>query len=298
MPRLRLVTSESLLPASSFPINHARLQFGRALKHTLNHDLTKCVSSRDPSRHADEDDYRSPRESSIGEKLFRTKNASLARELSDKSGVLTIKSHNHSQTKQDGSGSVKSIARLVYENQSDSEKKPDSENQDPARMCESSSASSQMLSDLGVSFKDKTVETSKKRKKPKGKKIPAGPNMSLLEELFPEEIGEAAATDTVDVGEEVVPRLPLVDFDDEDGFYNDGQNWKHSEGGQVERPNLEDALHEWDLAVLVVSRASKSLTESDFRRLVPRGQHIDEWRGPGDILKGELIQNVPMSIII
>lgn len=37
--------------------------------------------------------------------------------------------------------------------------------------------------------------------------------------------------------------------------------------------------------VLVLQNASKSFVESDFRRLVPSGQHIKGWKGEGDILK-------------
>ncbi|MCJ1261358.1 hypothetical protein MMC22_001222 [Lobaria immixta] len=46
-----------------------------------------------------------------------------------------------------------------------------------------------------------------------------------------------------------------------------------------------DSLRQFNLAVLVIRRASKSLVESDFRRIAPKGQHIDDWKGPGDILK-------------
>lgn len=296
MPALRLTTSKSILLAPTPLTYHARLLFGPVLKRTLNHDITRCHFSRSPKNHAEEDKIRGPSENVIDEELSQPKHASLIQKLSDKSGVQTIKPHNHSQTKREGSGSdsAKNITSFIVNKEIASEKKSESEYQEPARYF----ASNQMLADLSRSSKDEIGETSKKRRKSQIKKSATGPNLSLLEELFPEGFGEAAALDTVDEGEEVVPRLPLVDFNDEDDFYNDSQNRKHIEDGRMGEPNLEDGLHEWDLAVLVVSRASKSLVESDFRRLVPRGQHIDGWRGPGDILKGERTWKVTISIII
>lgn len=38
--------------------------------------------------------------------------------------------------------------------------------------------------------------------------------------------------------------------------------------------------------LLVLRDASISLTESDFRRLVPRGKYIKEWKGAGNIERG------------
>ncbi|KAI9787999.1 MAG: hypothetical protein M1816_007303 [Peltula sp. TS41687] len=40
-----------------------------------------------------------------------------------------------------------------------------------------------------------------------------------------------------------------------------------------------------EVALLALYNASTSLTESDFRRIVPRGKHIREWRGEGEILE-------------
>lgn len=159
-------------------------------------------------------------------------------------------------------------------------------------------ASGQIPSELRGSSKAKINETSKERKNPKDKYKNAAPKLSLLEELFPEEVSEAAAPDVIDEGEEVISRLPLVDFDDGDDVYDDAQNWKHSEDDRMGGPNPQDALHGWNLAVLALSRASKSLTESDFRRIAPRGHHIDKWRSPGDFLKGELIHDVLISIVV
>ncbi|KAI9848581.1 MAG: hypothetical protein M1837_007250 [Sclerophora amabilis] len=40
-----------------------------------------------------------------------------------------------------------------------------------------------------------------------------------------------------------------------------------------------------ELTVVILQNASKWLNESDFRRLVPRGKHIEDWRHEGDILQ-------------
>lgn len=287
MQTLRLTTSQSIFLATTTPKYHARLQFGPALKPTLNHDITKCFSSHGRKQHADEDSSRTLRESYIFERSFQPKQASLTQKLSSKNEVHIIKPHNHSRTKRGHPRSIQRITGLVVEKQSACKNNSAYEAQQSARLGESSTARGQMLYGLSGSTKDKIDENSKRRKKHKIKKISSGPNLSLLEELFPEEFGQAAARDSIAKGEEVIPRLPLVEFDDEDDLYHDAQSWKCFEDGQIERLNEKDALREWDLAVLVVSRASKSLIESDFRRLIPRGQHIDEWRGPGDILKGE-----------
>lgn len=47
-----------------------------------------------------------------------------------------------------------------------------------------------------------------------------------------------------------------------------------------------DSLRQWNISVLVIRRASRSLIESDFRRVAPKGQHIDDWKALGDILRG------------
>ena len=298
MQALRLTTYPLIFLVSTPSNYHVHLQLGPALKHTLNHDITRYLSSRDRKQHADEDNGRISRDSAVFQNVFQSKQARLVQKLSNKDEVQKIKFHSRYQTKRDEMRSVQDKTELAVENSGISGNKTVSEHQESAKPDESFLAGSQILSDLSGNSKDKIVEPSRRKRKPRYEKKPTGPNLSLLEELFPEEFGQAAVPDTVSEGEEVIPRLPLVDFDDEDDFYNDTQNWKQSEDGRIGRPKVKDALHEWDLAVLIVNRASKSLIESDFRRLIPRGQHIDEWRGPGDILKGELTQNVSLAIVI
>lgn len=296
MQALRLTTSPFIFLVLITPKYQTHLQLGPALKHILNHDITRCLSSRVGKQPADEDNGRILSDSVVFQNVFRPEGAPLVQKLSDKSGVQTSKFHSLYQTERDEARSVQNITGRTIKNSHVSKNKSATEHQESARLGGSFIASTQMLSDLSGTPKDKINKPSKRRKRKKQKK-PTEPNMSLFDELFPEDSDQAVAPDAVNEGEEVIPRLSLVDFDDEDDFYNDAQNWKHSEDGRIERPNVKDALHERDLAVLVVNRASKSLIESDFRRLIPRGQHIGEWRGPGDILKGELTQIISILIV-
>ncbi len=109
--------------------------------------------------------------------------------------------------------------------------------------------------------------------------------LSLLDELFPEEIKDARTAPKKSKRTPRIPRLPLPNLDEEGGnhaadrYFLDGQR---SFAAFVNR----DSLRQWNLSVLIIRRASKSLIESDFRRIAPKGQHINDWKGPGDILQG------------
>lgn len=112
---------------------------------------------------------------------------------------------------------------------------------------------------------------------------PPSPDLSLLEELFPEEVQKKR--NRLSAKElQHIPRLPLSTLTDETHESpNVVRGGKHLEAF-VER----DSLRQWNISVLVIRRASRSLIESDFRRVAPKGQHIDDWKGPGDILRGIL----------
>ena len=117
-------------------------------------------------------------------------------------------------------------------------------------------------------------------------KQPSGSQLSLFDELFPEKAVKSSKNDRrPEEGMRHVPRLPLPDLEEVTpspqpaGIYKVGSQW----GESTRKLN---AFRKEDMTVLVFRRASKSLDESDFRRMVPKGQHIEEWRGPGDILKG------------
>lgn len=110
---------------------------------------------------------------------------------------------------------------------------------------------------------------------------PPAPDLSLLEELFPEEVQKKRRRSPTK-GEQHIPRLPLSTLTEENPEgHNVVRGGKHLEA-LVER----DSLRQWNISVLVIRRASRSLIESDFRRIAPKGQHIDDWKGFGDILRG------------
>ena len=111
-------------------------------------------------------------------------------------------------------------------------------------------------------------------------------NLSLLEELFPEEVptigGRGYENDEVHHN---LPRLSLPDVEDVAGEFQDSDDRSKGQPIKVTKAVSRDAFRQQSLALLVLQTASKSLVESDFRRIAPKGHHID-WTGPGDILKG------------
>lgn len=116
---------------------------------------------------------------------------------------------------------------------------------------------------------------------------PPSPDLSLLEELFPEEVQKKRSRFPAKELQHI-PRLPLSTLTEEthEGGPNVVRGGKHLEAF-VER----DSLRQWNISVLLIRRASRSLIESDFRRVSPKGQHIDDWKGPGDILRGIYLTN-------
>ena len=114
-------------------------------------------------------------------------------------------------------------------------------------------------------------------------------NPSLLEELFPEEVRKKGdqGSDSYDYAQKV-PRLPLPEVDDTLGRFEHESDRERSQPQSVTKAAAANAFRQQQLAVLSLETSSKSLVESDFRRIAPKGQHIDDWTGPGDILKSEL----------
>lgn len=109
--------------------------------------------------------------------------------------------------------------------------------------------------------------------------------LSLLDELFPE---EATTNDRAHPNEkdDTIPRLTLPDVDEFFDELPDDRDDGALHPGEVTKTAAKGAFRQHQLAVLVLEIASKSLVESDFRRIAPKGKHISEWSGPGDILKG------------
>lgn len=109
---------------------------------------------------------------------------------------------------------------------------------------------------------------------------------SLFDELFPEESPNDLRSDVrSQINDEFTPRLHLPDVE----CIDEGVKVESSEHGPSRISTAASAFRLWDLAILVFSRASKSLLDGDFRRIAPQGRHIDDWKGPGDILKGRSV---------
>ena len=127
-----------------------------------------------------------------------------------------------------------------------------------------------------VSFRRVNLSESQPSRKP-----------SLFEELFPEVQRDGnQGTKSYDHAQEV-PRLPLPEIDDFlDGFEPES-NSETSNPQRVTKAAAANAFRQQQVAVLSLETGSKSLVESDFRRVAPKGQHIDHWTGPGDILKSK-----------
>ncbi|KAL8694222.1 MAG: hypothetical protein Q9218_001109 [Villophora microphyllina] len=128
-------------------------------------------------------------------------------------------------------------------------------------------------------------QTSEQVKNGKGRKAQRKP-VSLFDELFP---AEKESRRTVANGssqdDPQIPRLPLTDIEHLDSLSHHDES---SNGGKrkLTKEAAQESVKKWNPAILVLQRASKSLTEADFRRIAPKGQHIEEWTGPGDIVKG------------
>ena len=128
---------------------------------------------------------------------------------------------------------------------------------------------------------------------------PPSRNLSLLEELFPEDVQRDGGRDsrfhnrTVDV-----PRLALPEVDDQSERFEHDPDCERVQPKKVSETAAANAFRQQQLAVLSLGTASKSLIESDFRRIAPKGQHIDNWTGPGDILKsGSMEENITRQMI-
>lgn len=117
-------------------------------------------------------------------------------------------------------------------------------------------------------------------------------SLSLFEELFPGEAKNppksAKGLRRVKDGSNELPRLPPPDLDSLsdalDSFKS--QNQLHSK--LISKEAAAEAFRKQDFAVLILSRASVALCDADFRRIIPKGEHIGDWKGVGDILKGKL----------
>ncbi|RDI88659.1 Serine/threonine-protein kinase [Venturia inaequalis] len=110
------------------------------------------------------------------------------------------------------------------------------------------------------------------------------PSQSLLAELFPEETKEVVAEERKEGSGSParipIPHVPLTPIDDS------GAERRLSSGlGLIRRVRAKDPDLTVKSAVLELRYASKSLAEEDFRILIPRGLHMQEWTQRGEFVK-------------
>ena len=120
---------------------------------------------------------------------------------------------------------------------------------------------------------------------------PVKQNLSLFEELFPEEARKRPKTPELKPAKQAdLHRLPPLDFDMLSEFFDDSHLQGQRKAGSTLRDDSSATFRQETAKILVLERASTSLSEADFRHVVPtRGEHIEGWRGPGDILKGAIL---------
>lgn len=111
--------------------------------------------------------------------------------------------------------------------------------------------------------------------------------VSLFEELFPEETRKKASSSlNIEEQNHDIPRLPLPEVGEGFQEYHDDLDRGRVRSAHMTSQASVEAFRQEKLAVLVLQNASKSLVESDFRRVAPKGKHIARWTGPGELLKG------------
>jgi hypothetical protein len=111
-------------------------------------------------------------------------------------------------------------------------------------------------------------------------------NLSLFEQLFPDEAKRKSLKDrSGHLSHTDPPRLPPLDFKvlQEPSVELQAQN--QTDSRLAARQAIIDDFRQKNTTILVLSRASTSLSEADFQRVIPEGEHL-KWRGPGDFLKG------------
>ena len=119
---------------------------------------------------------------------------------------------------------------------------------------------------------------------------PPAHTLSLFEELFPEEAkGKRSRTEAGDISQQNdIPRLPPPELDALDRSH---VSFPTPAPKLIAREASVNAFRLDNPTVLVLSGASRSLVESDFRRIAPKGMHIEEWRGLGNILKSKICES-------
>jgi hypothetical protein len=111
-----------------------------------------------------------------------------------------------------------------------------------------------------------------------------GPKLSLLEELFPEEARKHRRKLEHEPRRIELPMLELPTFDE---LADDRSTLSPPKPVELKSSEeiLLDSSRVENSTVLVLEGGQPDLCEADFRRISPKGTHIEEWRGPADPLK-------------
>ncbi|KAK3686847.1 hypothetical protein LTR37_019399 [Vermiconidia calcicola] len=109
---------------------------------------------------------------------------------------------------------------------------------------------------------------------------------SLFEQLFPDQEAERRKREARELPRIPLPSVEPVGRDSPTRTRaRDVERTPRAPGALRRRMEWQDG-QETKTSVLVLRNASKNLTEEDFRRLVPQGQHMEGWRlEQGDFLK-------------
>lgn len=115
---------------------------------------------------------------------------------------------------------------------------------------------------------------------------PESKKLSLIEQLFPEE--SKRYEEVRERGQREIPRLPLEMPAERKLTPTDRLRIPHrpSESRNALRSRRVMESQAPQTSVLLMQNASKNLTEEDFTRLIPQGQHMEGWTlADGDIQK-------------
>lgn len=111
-------------------------------------------------------------------------------------------------------------------------------------------------------------------------------HVSLYDELFSKGNEQTPTTPIETSNQEIeIPRLPLPSLGQFDTFSHRSDTSQQPVTKAAEA-STQGSVRQWEPAVLTLSHASKSLVDSDFRRIMPKGRHIQELAGGGEIMRG------------
>ena len=153
-----------------------------------------------------------------------------------------------------------------------------------SRMSSRTARQVQMRSEFDPVVADEAPKVATKQDKDPSK-VPKR-KLSLFEELFPEEAGKHdSSEEDLQQEDKDIPKLSLPELVENDALDDEYMKGRKL-GTEQRKAATEEAFRVWNPSVLVLQVASPSLIDSDFRRIAPKGKHINEWTGPGDYFKG------------